>query len=107
MGGLALLPDPGGVNDQAAWTMAALGMTVTGNRGGRGQGRVSINTGGVALFTGRGKGRAANIRAALDRGWVVMFTLVPSVQPRKVLDIEGVRRSIPARLLRNISAALA
>jgi hypothetical protein len=82
-------------------------LTVTGNRGGRGQGRVSINTGGVALFTGRGKGRAANIRAALDRGWVVMFTLVPSVQPRKVLDIEGVRRSIPARLLRNISAALA
>jgi len=82
-------------------------LTVTGHRGGRGQGRVSINTGGVALFTGRGKGRAANIRAALDRGWVVMFTLVPSVQPRKVLDIEGVRRSIPARLLRNISAALA
>ena len=26
MGGLALLPDAGGVNDQAAWTMAALGM---------------------------------------------------------------------------------
>jgi hypothetical protein len=32
---------------------------------------------------------------------------VPSVQPRKILDIEGVSRSIPARLLRNISAALA
>jgi hypothetical protein len=26
LGGLALLPDAGGVNDQAAWTMAALGM---------------------------------------------------------------------------------
>jgi hypothetical protein len=26
MGGLALLPDAGGVNDQAAWTMAALGL---------------------------------------------------------------------------------
>ena len=46
-------------------------------------------------------------RAAVQaRGFAVMFTLVPSLRSRKVLDIEGVRRLVPAMLLANIGAAL-
>jgi hypothetical protein len=81
-------------------------LPVAGSGGGRGQGRARANVGGVAILTGRMKGRTARIRATLAQGWVPMFTLVPQVQPRKVLDVAGVRRQVPAIMARHISAAL-
>lgn len=76
-------------------------------------GRVRVSAGGQRVLTGNGRlpGDRARIeakrQAAADRGFLVMFILVPSVTPRKVLDVEAVRRAVPALLVKHISAALA
>ena len=70
----------------------------------RQRGGLALSAGGTRIYT-----RAtANERAAvLQRGFVVMFVLVRSVTPRKVLDVAAVRRSVPALLVKHIGAALA
>jgi hypothetical protein len=77
------------------------------------QGRVRVSGAGQRFLTGNGRfaGDRARIeakrQAAADRGFLVMFILVPSVTPRKVLDVEAVRRAVPGLLVKHISAALA
>ena len=64
----------------------------------------ALTAGGRKIYTKASGAARAGVAA---RGFTVMFTLVPGVSSRKILDIAAVRRAVPAMLAKNVSAAVA
>ncbi|MBS7810538.1 DUF6441 family protein [Roseococcus pinisoli] len=76
----------------------------------RGRGRMQAFAGstGVQLYVGNRRGQQAHLRAQIERGYAVMYLLLPSVQAPKLLRVAETRRRsgdvLAAEMVRELGA---